>query len=59
MVNINGTKYGYIANLQRGMLGLIDSNGNEVVRYIYDAWSKVLSTTGFLVSTLGTIQPFR
>ena len=41
------------------MLGLIDSTGTEVVKYTYDAWGKVLSTTGSLASTLGTIQPFR
>jgi hypothetical protein len=30
-----------------------------VVKYTYDAWGKVLSTTGSLAATLGTIQPFR
>ena len=30
-----------------------------MVKYILDAWGKVLSTTGSLASTLGTIQPFR
>ena len=41
------------------MLGLIDSNGTEVVKYTYDAWSKVLSATGSLASSLGIVQPFR
>ena len=59
VVNFNGTKYGYIVNLQGDVLGLIDSTGAEVVKYTYDAWGKVLSTTGSLASTLGTIQPFR
>ena len=59
MVNFNGTKYGYIVNLQGDVLGLIDSTGAEVVKYTYDAWGKVLSTTGSLASTLGTVQPFR
>ena len=30
-----------------------------MVKYTYDAWGKVLSTTGSLASTLGNIQPFR
>ena len=59
MVHFNGTKYGYIVNLQGDVLGLIDSTGTEVVKYTYDAWDKVLSTTGSLTSTLGTMQPFR
>ena len=41
------------------MCWLIDSPGTEVVKYTYDAWGKVLSTTGSLASTLGTVQPFR
>ena len=41
------------------MLGLVDSSGTEVVRYVYDAWGKVLATTGTLASTVGAIQPFR
>ena len=59
MVHFNGTKYGYIVNLQGDVLGLIDSTGAEVVKYTYDVWGKVLSTTGSLASTLGTVQPFR
>ena len=58
-MQFNGTKYGYIHNLQGDVIGLIDSNGTEVVKYVYDAWGKILSTTGSLASSLGTIQPFR
>lgn len=49
----------YIHNLQGDIVGIIDSNGNEVVQYTYDAWGKVLSTAGTMASTLGTVQPFR
>ena len=59
IVAYNGTKYAYIYNLQGDVLGLIDSNGTEVVKYTYDAWGKVLSTTGSLAPTLGIVQPFR
>ena len=59
IVQFNGTKYAYIHNLQGDIVGIIDSTGTEVVKYIYDPWGKILSTTGSLASTLGTIQPFR
>ena len=59
IVEFNGTKYGYLYNLQGDVIGLIDSDGTEVVRYTYDAWGKPLSVTGTLAGTLGTIQPFR
>ena len=52
-------KYAYIHNLQGDIVGIVDSNGTEVVKYTYDAWGKVLSTTGSLAATLGMIQPFR
>ena len=58
-MQFNGTKYAYIHNLQGDIVGLIDTSGTEVVKYTYDAWGKVLSTTGSLAATLGTIQPFR
>ena len=46
-------------NLHGDIVGIVDSSGTEVVKYTYDAWGKVLSTTGSLVSTLGAIQLFR
>ena len=58
-MQFNGTKYAYIHNLQGDIVGLIDTSGTEVVKYTYDAWGKVLSTTGSLAATLGTVQPFR
>ena len=59
IVEYNGTRYAYIHNLQGDIVGILDSTGTEVVKYTYDAWGKVLSVTGSLASTLGTIQPFR
>ena len=56
---ITTEKFAYIQNLQGDIVGIIDSNGTEVVKYTYDAWGKILSTTGSLAATLGTIQPFR
>ena len=59
IVLYGSTRYAYVHNLQGDIVGIIDSTGTEVVKYTYDAWGKVLSTTGSLASTLGTIQPFR
>ena len=59
IVEYNGTRYAYIHNLQGDVVGILDSTGTEVVKYTYDAWGKVLSVTGSLASTLGTLQPFR
>ena len=52
-------KYAYVHNLQGDIVGIVDSSGNEVVKYTYNAWGKVLSTTGSLASSLGIVQPFR
>ena len=55
----NGVKYGYLQNLQGDIVGIIDSLGNEVVKYTYDAWGKPLSCTGTMAASLGKLNPFR
>lgn len=35
MVEYNGTRYGYVYNLQGDVIALIDQSGNQVVRYTY------------------------
>ena len=55
----NGTIYTYVQNLQGDIVGILDSNGNLVVEYKYDAWGKLLSTVGSLADTLGVRNPFR
>ena len=61
VVDYNGTRYGYVHNLQGDICQIIDANGTVVVEYTYDAWGKVLNVTGDanLKDTLGKIQPFR
>ena len=58
-VNFNGTMYTYIHNLQGDIVGMLDGSGALVVEYKYDAWGKLLSTTGTLKATLGKLNPFR
>ncbi|MGN0799389.1 MAG: RHS repeat-associated core domain-containing protein [Christensenellales bacterium] len=58
-INYNGTEYYYLRNGQTDIVGLMDGSGNRVVEYTYDAWGKLISTTGTLASTLGADNPFR
>lgn len=59
-VSYNGVLYTYAHNnLQGDIVGLLDSNGSLVVEYKYDAWGKLLNTTGTLAGTLGKRNPFR
>ena len=55
----NGTRYYYIRNAQLDIIGIIDRTGKQVVSYQYDAWGKVLPTTGELKWTVGVANPFR
>ena len=58
-VNYNGTEYFYLRNGQNDVVGLMDGSGNRVVEYTYDAWGKLISTTGTLAISLGADNPFR
>lgn len=56
-MKLNGTMYFYIKNLQDDIVKLIDTSGVTVATYTYDAWGKILNTTGN--NTLSAINPFR
>ena len=58
-VNYNGSEYYYLYNLQGDVIALYNTIGTVVVKYTYDSWGKLISTTGSLASTLGTLNPFR
>ena len=58
-ISYNGVIYTYVHNLQGDIVGILDSTGALVVEYKYDAWGKLLSTTGSLTDTLGDRNPFR
>ena len=58
-VKYNDKIYTYVQNLQGDVVGILDSAGSLVVEYKYDAWGRLLSTTGILASTLGMSNPFR
>ncbi len=39
----NDTQYYYIRNGQNDIVGILDSNLNQVVSYEYDSWGNILS----------------
>lgn len=49
----------YIRNGQNDIVGLLDNNGNEVVKYAYDAWGKLLNIGGTLKNSVGVTNPYR
>ena len=55
-VTWNGTTYLYLTNIQGDVIAILDTDGNIVVQYTYDAWGNIL-TTGTLANTLGTLNP--
>ena len=54
-----GNAYFYITNLQGDVVGILNSSGQAVVQYTYDAWGNLLSATGSLASTIGALNPLR
>ena len=61
----NDSTYLFEKNLQGDVIGIVDSKGDKVVTYEYDAWGKVLSIkdqNGNEISNqnhVGIINPFR
>ena len=55
----NNATYYYEKNLQGDIIAILDSSGNTVVEYTYDIWGKLVSITGTLADTVGTINPLR
>lgn len=42
-LNYNGEQYYYKKNLQGDIIGILDSSLNQIAKYNYDAWGKVIS----------------
>ncbi|MBE6150540.1 MAG: DNRLRE domain-containing protein [Firmicutes bacterium] len=61
----NNNEYYYIKNLQGDIIGLLNSNYEQIVSYEYDSWGKVLSikdNEGNIITdnnNIGIINPFR
>ena len=46
-------------NSQNDVIGLIDSDGKQVVNYSYDAWGKQTGLTDISGENIGKLNPFR
>ena len=69
--NYNGKDYYYIRNGQNDIIGIVDTNGAQVVSYTYDTWGKLLgiyskdANGNFTIdrtndtSFIGYINPYR
>ncbi len=55
----NATLYYYQKNYQNDIIGIYDSNYNQVVTYKYDAWGKIISVIDTTTNSIGTINPYR
>ena len=55
----NNAYYYFQKNLQGDVVRILNNYGDVVTEYTYDAWGKVLTTTGTLASTIGQYNPFR
>ena len=55
----NTEKYLYIRDNLQNIIAITSLSGEIVVKYAYDAWGKLLSTTGSLASTIGALNPFK
>lgn len=59
VVAYDGNMYYYRHNLQGDIVEIVDSSGNVVVEYSYDAWGASTGIEGTLKTTLGKLNPFR
>lgn len=55
----NGNIYHYHKNLFGDVIGIYDSNNNEIVTYEYDSWGAIVNTIDNSNINLSTINPFR
>ena len=51
--------YHYELNLQGDVIAILDTSGNRVVEYTYDAWGNILSISGSKKDDLGQANPLR
>ena len=60
----NNFTYFYRKNAQNDVIAILDSTGNTVVKYVYDAWGnhKILDASGVEITDdthIGVLNPFR
>ena len=55
----NNEVYYYIKNGQNDIIGILDSNYNKIVEYVYDSWGNILEIKDNSINNIGIINPFR
>ena len=55
----DGVTYYYHKNILGDVIGILDSNYQEIVTYSYDAYGNILSITDNSINNIGEINPFR
>jgi len=58
-MSYGGTLYYFRKNLQGDVTGIYNATGTLVVEYEYTPYGAILSTTGSMANTIGTINPIR
>ena len=58
-LNYDGTVYYYVTNAQGDVVAILNSSGQEVVSYTYDAWGNMVKKSGSKANDLGTYNPLR
>ena len=56
-LDYNGTDYYYVTNIQGDIMAILNTSGEPVVQYNYDAWGKLHSFFGSMEDTLGEANP--
>lgn len=55
----NGKTYLYIKNSFNDIIGIMDTECNEIVKYSYDSWGKIININDLTDENIGKINPFR
>lgn len=58
-IRLDGTDYYYLHNGQNDIIGLIDSQGIQVVSYQYNSWGRPINMTDVSHDGVGSKNPFR
>ena len=56
-VKYDNTTYYYVVNIQGDIMAILNTSGEVVVEYTYDAWGNIHSVTGSLADSLGEVNP--
>ena len=58
-ISDGSNRYYYVLNQQGDVIGLLNSNEELIVMYVYDAWGRVLASADLTASGIGINNPLR